>query len=482
MSDVPGDCELPVLDARIPNKPLSFKDATFHMEIDFGHTFPELMTKQAAQYYKSILKLYAFHIKATSGPFSFFWRESTGGKGVAEALHCIHLFLVKYASGAGHLKVAMDTAGHVWCEVLIQYFHWISSPQNPNRMFLSVELIPLEKGHTGNGADLVSMIIDNILAQLDETPILTFDQFLEIISMHFNGVMERIDVFIDIPKMVINSGIYIKFSRKKDIDGYVKSGEFGIRKSRPLRAFLIHFVDHRSGNPVNRYVGNDVVFQVHFDERKPKLRFRILHDLYTFGKKQFPDIFSHIIIRDKKPVLRSFWKQTHELVQTEYGDQENVMQYWHERNFIFKNNEKSPEHDSDGIKNRRKIQKNMENWINFQSLVESRPQHQTKKRRKKQKQDAASRTCHNCLPQYTPEDMSSASSKDLQIECNTHKLSRSGKKIDLVKRLSEHYGTPHKNFQPWNKNKIRAAQTAVSSRKRGAPRKSVKNKKKLKLV
>jgi len=39
-----------------------------------------------------------------------------------------------------------------------------------------------------------------------------------------------------------------------------------------------------------------------------------------------------------------------------------------------------------------------------------------------------------------------------------------------------------KNFQPWNKNKIRAAQTAVSSRKRGAPRKSVKNKKKLKLV
>lgn len=435
------EIELPEL--KYPTRPLKYKMSSVHYQIDYSHSFFELIIHVKQAHFESFPKIHVFCVCTNFAHVVFPWKEQVGGKGIRECLHCLWILFTKYSTGAGHVTLAFDTAGQIWSQYLIWFMHFICSPQNPRRIFLDAELGPLEPGHSANGADLSSMLIDNFLSQLGDNTVLSFEDYIEWLKLHPTLIVEPVYKFLDIVAMLENSGIYKSLVQVKDLDGYI--GNFGIRITRPLKCNLIFtniYVDEQE-KFLKRYHGNDAYFTIHFDPKKPKLRIRLLEDEYCYGVKEFEDPFQTLIMKEPCGLDRTAYENARDMVTQHYSKVEYAMVYWQNpENFILNDGTPIPPQNKVTVENlAEKEEDNILRYWNQARLVESAPKFVPCEREDGKKIDEFA--C-KCIPQFTPKELSRAKYNELLDEIKIHKpLPQRGTKIEKFKRILSHYASVH---------------------------------------
>ena len=103
--------------------PLENRKLALHIELDFGHSIPEIRCKLSKQHFKTFPNAVLFHIHCTQlGHVCFYGSEDVGGKGANEALTCFWLFLCMFSCGCGGLTISSDTCASKKLKRIFYYF------------------------------------------------------------------------------------------------------------------------------------------------------------------------------------------------------------------------------------------------------------------------------------------------------------------------------------------------------------------------
>ena len=104
---------------------------------------------------------------------------------------------------------------------------YISSPRNPNRLFLSASICGFVTGHSDNSSDLASMIVDNALKHC-QGDLVMFQDVMDWIEESTQVTVRKLDKFLNFPAMFAKSGIYQDLTKVSD-----EIGPFQIRSIKP---------------------------------------------------------------------------------------------------------------------------------------------------------------------------------------------------------------------------------------------------------
>ena len=123
----------------------------------------------------------------------YIWRNCNGGKKAAHYLHCLHHFLTTYRMGAGHLTISHDRGGHLYNEIVMRYYHLLTSPSSRKgeRMFYDIEVYPYSTGHSGMYPDRISCLCEHAFKRRSN-PFFTLQDRLDVINDDFPEIIVNV--------------------------------------------------------------------------------------------------------------------------------------------------------------------------------------------------------------------------------------------------------------------------------------------------
>ena len=204
--------------------PFTYPYKSIHIECDFigGQSFTEI--EFPAQDVtlctgKPNINGLVFCVEPGDKKIVYLWRSCNGGKESGHYLHCLHSFLTTYKMGAGHLTLSHDRGGHLHNQIVMRYYHLITSASSRKgeRFFFDIEVYPYTTGHSGNTADRISCLFEQAFRRRNQR-FFTLDDRVQVINDDFPGIdVHIVENFLNIPDVLKRSGVYLNLRSQPDL-------------------------------------------------------------------------------------------------------------------------------------------------------------------------------------------------------------------------------------------------------------------------